>query len=274
MDSSPGFITPQLYALGWTSTSVMGHTIIGHGGGLPGFGTTVIFLPDDGYGVVVMGNTAVTSNIVGNLIIVVLLKQKLGLSVEESASAKATLLAAFSNPDVCEDVHPINNEDVIHDSHVQHPAASQSESPPAEVAKLPIPGDIGDYAGLYTHSAYGMINFTVSSSNAIDAKSASPSSSAVSYLYGLPTPMRALRYALELHHVTDTLFTCKLMTQHGMGSEVIWSQLGSSRAVFQFGLTGEEVETLGIELDGEMVEAAKQKGGKYWKEGMIWFDKV
>ena len=271
MDSSPGFITPQLYALGWTSTSVMGHTIVGHGGGLPGFGTTVIFLPDDGYGVVVMGNTADTSNIVGSLIAAVLLKQKLGLNIEESASAKATLLATFSNPDVRQDVHPISNEDVIHEPHVQHPSAPQSKSPPAEMAKLPLPGDIGDYAGLYTHPAYGMINFTVSTSDAIDAKSAS---SAFSYLYGLPTPMRAWRYALELHHVTDTLFMCKLMTQHGMGSEVIWSQVGSSRAVFKFGLTGDEVETLGIELNWEMVEAAKRKGGKYWKEGMIWFDKV
>ena len=118
-----------------------------------------------------------------------------------------------------------------------------------------------------------MINFTVSSSNAIDAKSAS-SASASSYLYGLPTPMRAWHYALELHHFTNTFFTCKFMTQHGMGSEVIWSEVGSSRAVFKFGLTGEEAETLGIELEGEMVEAARRKGRKYWEEGMIWFDKV
>lgn len=268
IDSYPGFITPQLYALGWASTSVVGHTIVGHGGSLPAFGTSVIFLPDDDYGVVVMGNTAITSNIVGNLITVVLLKQKLGLNIEESASAKATLLAAFSNLDMRQNVHHINNEDVIHKPYVQQPGAAQSKSPPAEVAKLPLPGDIGDYAGLYTHPAYGMINFTVSTS---DAKSAS---SALSYLYGIPTPMRAWRYALELHHVTNTLFTCKLMTQHGMGSEVIWSQIGSSRAVFKFGLTSDEVETLGIELDWEMVEAAKRKGGKYWEEGMIWFDKV
>jgi CubicO group peptidase (beta-lactamase class C family) len=271
IDSYPGFITPQLYALGWISTSVVGHTIVGHGGSLPAFGTSVIFLPDDDYGVVVMGNTAITSNIVGNLITVVLLKQKLGLNIEESASAKATLLAAFSDLDMRQDMHHINNEDVIHKPYVQQPGAAQSKSPPAEVAKLPLPGDIGDYAGLYTHPAYGMINFTVSTSDAVDAKSAS---SALSHLYGIPTPMRAWRYALELHHVTNTLFTCKLMTQHGMGSEVIWSQIGSSRAVFKFGLTSDEVETLGIELDWEMVEAAKRKGGKYWEEGMIWFDKV
>jgi len=203
---------------------------------------------------------------------VALLNQKLGLDIEESASAKTTLLAAFSDPHVRQYIYPINNEGVIHEQHFQHPGASQPKSPPAEVAKLPLPGDIGDYAGLYTHPAYGMINFTVSSPDAIDAKSASPSAS--SSLYGLPTPMRAWRYALELHHITDTLFTCKLMTQHGMGSEVIWSEIGRSRAVFKFGLTGEEVETLGIELDWEMVEAAKRKGEKYWKEGMIWFDKI
>jgi CubicO group peptidase (beta-lactamase class C family) len=274
MDSSPEFLTPQLYALGWTSISVMGHTVVGHGGGLPGFGTTVLFLPDDSYGVVVMGNTAITSNIVGNLIAVVLLKKKLGLSMEESASAKATLLAAFSDPRVRQDVYPINNEDAIHKQHFQRRGAPQPKPSSAEAAKLPLPGDIGDYTGLYTHPAYGMINFTVSSSDAIDAKSASSPSSASSYLYGLPTPMRAWRYALELHHVTDTLFACKVMTQHGMGSEVIWSEVGSSRAVFEFGLTGEEVETLGIELEWEMVEAAKRKGRKYWKERMVWFDKV
>ena len=271
-DSSPGFLTPWLYALGWTSISVMGHTVVGHGGSLPGFGTTLLFLPDNSYGVVVMGNTAVTSNIVGNLITAVLLKQKLGLSIEESASAKATLLAAFSNPDMRQGVYPINNEDATYERHFQQPGASQSKLPPTEAAKLPLPGDIGDYVGLYTHPAYGMINFTVSSSDAIDAKSTS--SSASSYLYGFPTPMGTWRYALELHHVTGTLFTCMVMMQHGMGPEVIWSEIGSSRAVFKFGVTGEEVETLGIELDGEMIEAAKRRGGKYWKEGMIWFDKV
>jgi hypothetical protein len=64
------------------------------------------------------------------------------------------------------------------------------------------------------------------------------------------------------------------MIPHGMGSEVVWEHVANSRAVFEFGITGEEVETLGIELEESMVEAAKRKGGKYWKEGMIWFDKI
>jgi CubicO group peptidase (beta-lactamase class C family) len=266
--SAPDFITPQLYALGWTTFSLGSHTVVAHGGGLPGFGTLVLFLPNDGYGIVTMGNTAVTSNIVGNLIALVLLERKLGLSVEESASAKATLLAALSGPDMNQHARYSGNGDPITEQPFDHPDATRTEWPPAEVAKLPLPGDIGDYAGLYTHPAYGVLNFTVSTSDTALGESIS------SYLYGIPTPKRIWRYALELHHVTDTLFTCASMIPHGMGSEVIWEHVTNSLAIFKFGLTGEEVETLGIELEGEMVEAARRKGGKYWKEGMIWFEKI
>lgn len=96
-DISSKFITPQLYALGWATLSIKGYTVVGHTGGLPGFGANILFLPDDGYGVVTMGNTAGTSNIVGNLIAMVLLKQKLRLSIEENASVEASLCAAFSD---------------------------------------------------------------------------------------------------------------------------------------------------------------------------------
>jgi hypothetical protein len=266
--SAPDFMTPQLYALGWITFSLGSHTVVGHGGGLPGFGTNILFLPDDGYGIITMGNTAGTSNIAGNLIALVLLEQKLRLSVEESASAKATLLAALSGPDMNQRTHYSGNEDPIAEQRFDWPDATQTGWPPAQVAKLPLPGDISDFAGLYTHPAYGVLNFTVSRSDT------TPMGSVSSYLYGTPTPERMWRYALELHHVTDTLFTCKVMMPHGTGSEIIWEHAISSRAIFKFGLTGEEVETLGIELDGEMVEVARGKGGKYWKEGMVWFERI
>lgn len=265
---APPFLTPQLYALGWITFSFGGYTVVAHGGGLPGFGTVVLFLPDEGYGIVTMGNTAGTSNMVGNLIALVLLKRKLGLSSEESASAKATLLASLSDSDMRREMHRKSHEDRITEQRSLRPGATKTKWPPTEAAKLPLPGDLGDFAGLYRHPAYGMINFTVSRSNGVRGGHTS------SFLYGTPTPMRIWHYALELHHVTDILFTCKSMIPHGMGSEVVWEHVANSRAVFEFGITGEEVETLGIELEGRMVEAAKRKGGKYWKEGMIWFDKI
>jgi CubicO group peptidase (beta-lactamase class C family) len=274
-DTSPSeFLTPPLYALGWFILSIDGHKIVGHGGGLPGFGTTIWFLPDDGYGVVAMGNTAGTSNIVGSIIAQVLLKQKLGLSIKQSLSAEAGLHAAFSDPHLRQDTHQ-RNRNHSSEPHTRRPDISQPSRPPAKVAKLPLPGDISDYAGIYVHPAYGMINFTVfmtqchhSRQDTVEAHSSS------TYLYGIHSPKRILSYALEFHHVTDTLFTSELYLPHGMDSEIIWEHESSSRAIFKFGLTGEEVETLGIELDEEMVEAARRKGEKYWKEGMIWFEKV
>ena len=285
-DSTSAFLTPALYALGWITLSIKGHTIVDHGGALTGFGTTLIFLPDDGYGLVVMGNTAGTSNLVGNLIAQVLLKRKLDLSVEESASTTAALHAALCASSESQYPHhgsgsssskeERNNDEL----QFEHPDPTRPERPqPAKAANLPLPGDIGDFAGLYIHPAYGVINFTVVSSSSTSENSsttaAGSKSTSSSYLYGTPTPTRIWRYALQLHHVTDTLFKCKFMNPHGVDPKaLVWEHVGSSLAIFKFGLNGEVVETLGIELEGEMVEAAERKGAKYWKEGMIWFDKI
>lgn len=157
-----------------------------------------------------MGNTAGTSNIVGNLIALVLLERKLGLSSEESAFAKATLLACLSDSDMRQEMHPKSDEGCIVERRSQRSGTTQTEWPPREIAKLPLPRDIGDFAGLYKHPAYGVINFTVSRSGTVREEPTS------SFLYGIPTLMRILHYALELHHVTDTLFTCKFMLPHGM----------------------------------------------------------
>ena len=131
---------------------------------------------------------------------------------------------------------------------------------------------------MYLHPAYSIINFTVITSqdrhhhSSLYPKEAHSSNSPS--LCGLPSPTRAFSYALELHHVADTQFSSEVLFPHGMGEEVVWQHVNTTRAVFEFGLTGEEVERLGIELSEEMAEAAKRKGAKFWKEGMIWFEKI
>ena len=268
------FLPPRLYALGWGIISINGHTIVGHNGGLPGFGTNVFFLPDDGYGIVTMGNTDVSSNLVGSIIASVLLKRKLGLSTEETTSAENSLSAAFSDSHVHQGRHHHRNGENdgvgVPRSQDPDPSPPPPDWPPATTANLPLPGAISDFAGMYTHPAYGVLNFTVS----ISSETSSGGRPGSSFLYGLPTLTRALNYALELHHVTDTLFTARVMLQHGLDPEVVWEHIISVRAVFKFGLSGEVVETLGIELEEEMVQAARRKGGKFWKEGMIWFEKM
>ena len=46
-----------------------------------------------------------------------------------------------------------------------------------------------------------------------------------------------------------------------------------ARAVFTLGLDG-EVEMMGIEIEEAMVEMAREKGERYWRDGMIWFNKI
>src|SRR4030095_862000 len=127
-------------------------------GGLPGFGTIVLFLPDEGYGIVTMGNTAGTSNTVGSLIALALLERKLGLSSEESAFAKAMLLARLSESGISQEMHRKGSGDRLPEQRSQCPGTTQIEWPPTEMAKLPLPGDMGDFTGLYGHPAYGVIN--------------------------------------------------------------------------------------------------------------------
>jgi hypothetical protein len=131
--------------------SLSGYTVVAHGGGLPGFGTIVLFLPDEGYGIVTMGNTAGTSNMVGNLIALALLERKLGLSSEESAFAKAMLLARLSDSGTSQELYRKGSEDRITEQRSQRPGATQTEWLPTEMGKLPLPGDMGDFTGLYGH---------------------------------------------------------------------------------------------------------------------------
>ncbi|CAK7271858.1 hypothetical protein SEPCBS119000_004822 [Sporothrix epigloea] len=56
------FDAPTAYASAWQTSSYKGHRFWGHSGGSNAFGAQVYFFPDDRFGVVLFGNTAVTSN--------------------------------------------------------------------------------------------------------------------------------------------------------------------------------------------------------------------
>ncbi|KAK8069331.1 hypothetical protein PG994_005947 [Apiospora phragmitis] len=78
-----GWDGPGSYALGWMVNPYKGHTIYNHGGGMEGYGTEVFFLPDLGYGVVTMANTAMTSNFAGRTLAWKLINDKLGVAEED-----------------------------------------------------------------------------------------------------------------------------------------------------------------------------------------------
>ena len=265
------FMLPMLYGLGWGMLKVLGHTITGHTGGLTGFGTNVLILPDDGVGIVTMGNTAITSNIAGNDICIELLKKRLGLGVEEAETVHNALAVGIV-PQL-QQAHNIQTE--------SKPLRSPRPSSEYGIAEqLPLPGNISDYAGTYTHEAYGSIDFNVADdASAADSTNPPP-------LCGRPSPS-TWPWSVSLHYSTDTLFEARFYIPHGIprsgmdlynDTEIVWEHVDSTRAVAKFGLPGPdgemEVETLGIELEGQMVEKAREDGEKNWKEGMIWFEKV
>ena len=261
------FVNPALYALGWLTIKAGGETIIAHNGGLTGFGTNVYLVPEHRFGIAMMGNTADTSNEAEGVLATVLLKRKLGITgvlgggEGESAGLKGLeeTLRSISHTTLSKGTRKRPSED--NPRHHEAPHA----------ASLPLPGAIEDYAGLYSHPAYGVFNFSV-----IDSAESDVASTKV--LRAILAP-RTWPMKLELRHTTDTLFALEAFQPHGLeeiySEDIFWEEgAGTSRAIFKFGLDGQTVETLGIELEESMVEMARAKGSKFWKEGMVWFEKV
>ena len=267
-DEEAGFVTPPLYALGWVNSKVLGETVISHDGGVTGFGANVNMLPNKRFGIVSMGNTAGTSNSVGLIVATRLLTKKIGLSSGDKefyTSVRNTLTAASE----ITLTHQVTGVQSKVDKVVDSRGAS-----PLQSTKLPLPGKLADFVGTYAHPGYGTINFTIA-----NAKSLHSESSEV--LRGYFSP-RTWPRKIELVHITDTVFEAKAFSPHGIGNidshsdtnEVLWEYSEPSRqAVFKFGLDGETVETMGIEIEPQMVETARGLGPKHWKEGMIWFEK-
>ncbi|KAK3945584.1 penicillin-binding protein 4 [Diplogelasinospora grovesii] len=74
---------PQMYASGWFVASYKGHRVFTHSGGMEAYGAEVYFFPDDNYGVVTLGNTAISSNAAGEILLWKLVDEKLGIPEEE-----------------------------------------------------------------------------------------------------------------------------------------------------------------------------------------------
>lgn len=74
-----GFDGVMSYSYGWQVGTYKGHRVYTHSGGMEAYGAEVFFFPDLKYGIVTMGNTAITSNYVGRLLTWTLINDKLGI---------------------------------------------------------------------------------------------------------------------------------------------------------------------------------------------------
>jgi CubicO group peptidase (beta-lactamase class C family) len=253
VDDIEDFITPPLYALGWLNLKFLGELLVGHSGGLTGFGTETFMLPAKNFGFVTMGNTAGSSNTAGALIGALLMYRKLGKVFESQAALEEAheVLRAFSQMDLSRNMNK---------------SLKRSAFPPLSAAGLPLPGTLSDFAGVYTHPAYGAINFTVTAAEDGQVLEA--------FLYP-----RAWPHRLQLKHTTNTIFAVKMLAPHGLGDihskDIVWEEVGwDMHVIFNHGLDGKVVETMGIEIAPEMVEIARNLGPKHWKKGMVWFDRL
>ncbi|KAK0641088.1 beta-lactamase/transpeptidase-like protein [Cercophora newfieldiana] len=77
------FDGPSMYASGWTVALYKGHKLFTHGGMMEAYGTNVVFFPDDGFGVVAMGNTAIEATVVAETAVWGLVDDRLGVPKEE-----------------------------------------------------------------------------------------------------------------------------------------------------------------------------------------------
>lgn len=190
---------PPLYALGWINAMLGSHTLITHSGAVTGFGANVYILPDLGVGVVTMANTMGSSNQVGALIFLQILK-KMGI----------VSLA-----------HDAVHLDSLHETVITGPQAYQQESRKTKGehistnSKLPLPGDLVEYAGLYRHPAYGVYNIPLVETQFHDyARHSSNDQDAMFSTVGqiklhVQPSNRTWPYEITLKHESDTLFAAE-----------------------------------------------------------------
>jgi CubicO group peptidase (beta-lactamase class C family) len=127
--------TRHAYGLGWFVGQYRGHRLLEHGGGIDGFLTECMLLPDDGIGVAVMTNT--TSSAMTPVVAYRILDELLGL---EPLDWFATFKPRY---------------DTI--------MAGMREARAARrvVPDAPLPRPLDAYAGEYEHPGYGTLSITL-----------------------------------------------------------------------------------------------------------------
>ena len=262
-DGSTSDGDPVYYALGWDVATVHDETIVAHGGGETGFGTQVFMLPGKQFGVVTMGNTMTGGVMAGTILASQLLLQKLN----QSADAHENKLTEFARKSGLQ--KPGNDR----------PKVRREE--PAKIIPPPIP--IADFAGSYSHPAYGTINLTL-------AHTDSDTEILEALFYPRTWPMK-----IQLAHANCATFGIRALEPHGLGDVmtgegIVWEEEEEDDddddeddeddedddrwALFEFARDAITIKKLGMEIEEEMVAMARGMGKKEWRKGMIWFEKI
>ena len=252
-----------LVALGWVTATFLGQRLVGHNGGLPGFGTEIHMLLDSKFGVVAMGNTALTSNAAGRAVTARLLAAKL-------AHSSSTYGVGSLDGHVEEVLQSISTPDYLPASTSAAPASQAVAQSHSGIVQPSL--DLSIFNGRYMHPAYGIINVTHAATSLLPTCHGD-----MLEIFLFP---RTLPQKLHLAPVQGTVFAVFTFEPHGLADvtspapaeDLVWELVSADeRAIFEYGLSGKTIDSLGIQLEPAMIENARKKGNSHWREGMIWF---
>ncbi|KZT69404.1 beta-lactamase/transpeptidase-like protein [Daedalea quercina L-15889] len=268
--------TPEMsivgYGLGWERSSYQGHDVITHSGALPGFSTSVAFLPHDGLGIVVLAN-ADAKDAANEAIVLRIVEDVLGLKrVDRSVSADPSGKAVLKE-------------------HLEAP--HEGSRGDHTVALEPLPIDLDSFSGTYTNPGYGTLIFCMTESTSQHCLTVLSSFAPFIYQTPSPSPTKPELYTawpriwsthMRLTHTTGAEFGLQFTAQfpegYGRnGTAFQTSEPGDreGRAVFVLEQEGDTAKVLGfgMEIDGEAVEARKRAGARDVREWAdAWFEKV
>ncbi|EXJ94611.1 hypothetical protein A1O1_03007 [Capronia coronata CBS 617.96] len=171
----PHFRQPLLYSLGWINGIYHGESVVTHGGGLDGFSSVMMYLPDREFGVVIFANGQTRGTEVPAWF---LIDNLLGVPEEERLdlfewNAKALAEAKRQIADAPGRLYP------------------SAPNPP-----LPLSLPLSEYSGTYSHPAYRPFVITPSTG---------PQSALRAVAEGL------VKVVLNLRHVTGEYFVANLI---------------------------------------------------------------
>ncbi|KAB8258845.1 beta-lactamase/transpeptidase-like protein [Aspergillus pseudonomiae] len=142
-DPTNMFPGTHLYALGWTRDSYHGEDIIWHDGSVAGYGCTMMYLPRRQWGLVMAGNTTLTSNIVQVVLYMHLLDQVLGIPSHDRVDWQQQISERIATW----------REKQAHAKDLLYPGLPVVQIPPTL--------GVWEYAGLYKHPGYGRLELRV-----------------------------------------------------------------------------------------------------------------
>ena len=226
------------YSLGWELSEYRGLKIFEHQGGVPGFGAVMLYIPQQEYAVAIMGNTGVTSNAVELILKYHLLDELLNVPADQRFPWKEVMDAQLEQQSTI----------LQHAKQFLFPEAL----PPGKGMPHSLPLD--QYAGIFEHPAYGVLNLTI-----LEAFHQPPFfNSTIDTLLVVTQGAQTLRWDFE--HIDGEYFLVRSSSPKGLAGEHLeLTQI--YRAEFELG-PNRKVEKLGVALMQNMP-------GKF-----IWFERV